>query len=108
MFSMFFHEIKSRDSLMKELAIQKTKIDIAYKTKPDQNKNVKPKFGVGSSNIVISQSMETSIKRKARFIMNECRNRSRKCCENRDCEARQILCQAAKKRMKTTHGNLDD
>lgn len=46
MFSMFFHEIKSRDSLIKELAIQKTKIDIAYKTKPDQNKNVKPKFGV--------------------------------------------------------------
>lgn len=52
--------------------------------------------------------METSIKRKARFVMNECRNRSRKCCENRDSEARQILCQAAKKRMKTTHGNLDD
>lgn len=108
MFGMFFHEIKSRDSLIEKLTIQKTKIDIAFKAKPDQNKNVKPKFGVGSSNIVMSQSMETSIKRKARFVMNECRNRSRKCCENRDCEARQILCQAAKKRMKTTHGNLDD
>ena len=51
-------------------------------------------FESGLSNNAISQ-----IQRKARFIMNECSNRSKKCCENLDNEARQRFCEAAKKRM---------
>ena len=92
--SMFFHEMKSRDSLIKELAIQKAKIDIAFKAKLDQNQNVELLFESGLSNNAISQ-----IQRKSRFIMNECSNRSKKCCENLDNEARHRFCEAAKKRM---------
>ena len=36
MANMVYHEMKKMDSLIKELAKQKTKIDSAFKIKPDQ------------------------------------------------------------------------
>lgn len=46
---MFYHEIKSKHSFMKELARQKTKINNAFKTRPNGNQNEKWTFKVTHS-----------------------------------------------------------
>ena len=37
---MFYHKMKSKDFLIKELTKQKTKIDNGFKAKSDQNRNL--------------------------------------------------------------------
>lgn len=54
---MFYHKMKSRDSFIKELARQKTKIDNAFKAKP----NEKYTFESDASSSVISKSVKTPI-----------------------------------------------
>ena len=58
--SMSFREMKSSDSLVKELATQKTKIDNAFKKKPNQNQNGKPLFESDPSNNIVFNSMKTA------------------------------------------------
>ena len=53
---MFYHKMKSRDSFIKELARQKTKIDNAFKATPNQNQNEKSTLESDSSINTISKS----------------------------------------------------
>ena len=64
-------------------------------------------FESDSSNNTVSKSIKTPINRKARFTMNKSSNRSIKYCENLDNEARQNLCETAKKRIRIICENLD-
>lgn len=66
MSSMFFQEIKNRDSLIRELA--RHKIDNAFKAKPNQNQNVKSMFESNPSHNAISKSTKTLIERRAAII----------------------------------------
>ena len=66
MSSMFFQDIKSRDSLISKPARQK--IDNGFKTKPNQNQNMKFMFESDPSNDAISKSIKTLIERRATVI----------------------------------------
>ena len=66
MSSMFFQDIKNRDSLIRELA--RHKIDNAFKAKPNQNQNVKFMFESNPSHNAISKSTKTLIERRAAII----------------------------------------
>ena len=54
-----FHEVRSRYSLIKELARQKT-VNNAFKVKPNHNQNEKPMFESDSSNNTVSKSIKNS------------------------------------------------
>ena len=70
MTGMAYHEMKSRDSVMKKLARLKAKIDNPFEAKLYQNQNEKPMFESDSSTNGTSKSMITPIKRRARFYMH--------------------------------------
>lgn len=72
----------------KEACQSEKKIDNTFKDKP----NVKSMFESHSCNNAIFKIMKTPIKKKARFTINECSNRSKKFHENIFNEARQKLC----------------
>ena len=62
MSSMFFQDIKNRDSLIRELA--RHKIDNAFKAKPNQNQNVKSMFESNPSHNAISKSTKNKLPHK--------------------------------------------
>ena len=70
MTGMSYHEMKSRDSLMKKLARLKAKIDNSFEAKLYQNQNEKPMFESNSSTNGTCKSMITPIKRRARFYVH--------------------------------------
>ena len=56
MVNVFYHEMKSRDFFIEEIARQKTKIDSAFKAKLHQNENEKSSLEIDSSINTISKS----------------------------------------------------
>ena len=61
MVNMFLREMKSRNSLTKELPTQKTKIDHAFTAKRNQNQSVKHMFESDSSSNAISRNARSPI-----------------------------------------------
>ena len=49
MVNVFYHEMKSRDFFIEEIARQKTKIDSAFKAKLHQNENEKSSLEIAKS-----------------------------------------------------------
>ena len=61
MVNMCLREMKSRNSLIKELPTQKTKIDNAFTVKRNQNQSVKRMFESDSSSNAISKNARSPI-----------------------------------------------
>lgn len=93
---MFYHEMRTRNLLMKLLARQKTKIDNAFRARA----NEKYTFESDSSSNAIPESMKKLQLKGMVVLNNQSSDKSNKFRKNLDIEARQILCEAAKKRVR--------